>query len=131
VPLIPPASPDKPRVLVVDDHHDTADTTRFILEKMGYPAKVAYATQSALQVTRVFVPEIVLLDLVMAGGNGLELARQLRQLAETKQAVLICISGYASAEDRRETRAAGCDYHLLKPVDWLELLKIMEKGRKP
>ena len=131
MPLIPPTSADKPRVLVVDDHHDTADSTHFILTKMGYPGKVAYDAQSALQIARVFVPEIVLLDLAMPGGNGLELARQLRQFAETKGAMLICISGYASAEDRRETRAAGCDYHLLKPIDWLELLKIMEQGPKP
>ena len=121
--------PKRPSVLVVDDNHDAADTTRFILDHMGYPALVAYDASRALLLARTHGPQVVLVDLVMPGGNGLELARELRRLPETNQTLLICISGFASAEDRRLSREAGCDHHLLKPFDWVDLLRLLEDGK--
>jgi len=121
--------PKRPSVLVVDDNHDAADTTRFILDHMGYPALVAYDATRALLLARTHGPQVVLVDLVMPGGNGLELARELRRLPETNQTLLICISGFASAEDRRLSREAGCDHHLLKPFDWAELLRLIDDGK--
>ena len=121
--------PKRPSVLVVDDNHDAADTTRFILDHMGYPALVAYDATRALLLARTHGPQVVLVDLVMPGGNGLELARELRRLPETNQTLLICISGFASAEDRRLSRQAGCDHHLLKPFDWVDLLRLLDDGK--
>ena len=121
--------PKRPSVLVVDDNHDAADTTRFILDHMGYPALVAYDATRALLLARTHGPQVVLVDLVMPGGNGLELARELRRLPEMNQTLLICISGFGSAEDRRLSREAGCDHHLLKPFDWVELLGLVDDGK--
>jgi two-component system, chemotaxis family, CheB/CheR fusion protein len=119
----------RPSVLVVDDNHDAADSTCFILNHMGYPSQVAYDASRALQLARARAPQVVLLDLAMPGGNGLGLAQELRRLPETNHALLICISGFASAEDRRLSREAGCDHHLLKPFDWVELLRLLDDGR--
>jgi len=121
------AAAQKPRVLVVDDDRDTADSTHFILTNMGFPAQVAYDGSTALELARAHAPQIVLLDLAMPHGNGLELARELRRLPETSRALLVCISGFGTDEDRRLSHEAGCDHHLLKPFDWFELLRVMEQ----
>ena len=98
---------------------------------MGYAALVAYDASAALKLARVNSPQVVLLDIKMPGGNGLELAQELRRLPEMKDAVLICISGLGTAEDRRLSREAGCDHHLIKPVDWVELLRLLEQTGNP
>jgi len=121
--------PKRPSVLVVDDNHDAADSACFILSHMGYPAQVAYDASRALQLARARAPQVVLLDVVMPGGNGLELAQDLRRLPGMNQALLICISGFGSAEARRLSREAGCDHHLLKPFDWVELLGLVDDGK--
>ena len=121
--------PKRPSVLVVDDNHDAADSACFILSHMGYPSQVAYDASRALQLARARAPQVVLLDVVMPGGNGLELAQDLRRLPGMNQALLICISGFGSAEDRRLSREAGCDHHLLKPFDWVELLGLVDDGK--
>jgi CheY-like chemotaxis protein len=117
-------------VLVVDDDHDTADSTRFILNHMGYPVLAAYDASAALKLARASSPQVVLLDIEMPGGNGLELAQELRRLPGMEDALLICISGLGTAEDRRLSREAGCAHHLLKPVDWVELLELLEQSGK-
>jgi len=121
--------PTWPSVLIVDDNHDAADSTCYILSHMGYPSQVAYDAGRALELARAHAPQVVLLDVVMPGGNGLELARELRRLPEMNQTLLICISGFASAEDRRLSRQAGCDHHLLKPFDWVDLLRLLDDGK--
>jgi len=122
------AQPKRPSILVVNDNHEAADSARFILNHLGYPSHVAYDAGKALQLVRAHAPQAVLLDLAMPGGNGLELAQELRRLPETKHALLICISGFARADDRRLSRQAGCDHHLQKPFDWFELLRLLDDG---
>jgi DNA-binding response OmpR family regulator len=114
-------------VLVVDEDHDTADSTRFILNHMGYPVLVAYDASAALKLARANSPQVMLLD-IKPGGNGLALAQELRRLPGMEDALLICISGLGTAEDRRLSREAGCAHHLLKPVDWVELLELLEQA---
>jgi DNA-binding response OmpR family regulator len=114
-------------VLVVDDDHDLADNFRNLLNRMGYPAAAAYDAGTALRLARAHPPQVVFLDVRMPGGGGLDLARRLRLLLEMKDALLICLSGLGTAEDRRLSREAGCDHHLLKPVDWDELLRLLEQ----
>jgi DNA-binding response OmpR family regulator len=122
-----PAARQKPRVLVVDDDHDMADLMQLILNRTGFLTLVAYSGSAALVMAPIYVPQVVLLDIAMPGMNGLELARRLRELPQTKQALLICVSGLDTEKDREESSAAGCDYYLLKPVDWRELVRLMEQ----
>jgi CheY-like chemotaxis protein len=118
--------PDSPRVLVVDDHRDTADSSRMVLEALGYRVVgVAYDGPSALAAARAEPPDVVLLDLAMPGMDGLTLARALRTLPGMAEAFLVCVSGYGRDEDRNSARAAGCDAHLLKPVEFAELERLL------
>src|SRR5262249_20675565 len=113
------------------DDHDTADSAHMLLSQMGYPGRVAYDAHTALALARSYAPQVALIDLAMPGGNGLELPRQLRELPQTKNALLICISGFGREKDRRESRAAGFDHHLLKPINWTELLQLVEQRTGP
>ena len=122
------------RVLVVDDSRDTAQTMSALLEMWGHQPFVAYDGAAAVEAAVHCCPDVVLLDLALGPGpDGYEVARQVRRLAG-KQPVIICISGYGRDEDRRRSREAGCDHHLLKPADpneLAQLLREIEAGAPP
>ncbi len=105
------------RVLVVDDDRDTTETMCFLLTAWGHEACTAHDGAAAIQAIEQFRPDVLLLDLALGSRpSGYEVARHARQRAG-KQAIIICVSGYGQEEDRRRSREAGCDHHLLKPVD--------------
>ncbi len=105
------------RVLVVDDSRDAADSLRVLLELLGAQVQVAYDGPAALDACRGYRPEVVLLDIGMAGMDGYEVARRIRQGAGSKDMTLIALTGWGQEKDRRSSKAAGFDHHLVKPVD--------------
>jgi signal transduction histidine kinase len=105
------------RVLVVDDNRDAADSLGILLSFLGVDAHVVYDGPSALQALRTYRPAVILLDIGMPGMNGHEVARRVRQAPDFRGVVLIALTGWGQEEDRRRSRAAGFDHHLVKPVD--------------
>lgn len=116
----------KVHVLIVEDNPDTAETLRVLLQLSGYHVAVAYNGSAGVEVARQFRPHIVLSDLGLPGIDGFEVARQLRRSPETATATLIAVTGYGQEEDRRKSRQAGFDYHLVKPVDPNELERLLQ-----
>jgi DNA-binding response OmpR family regulator len=116
-------------VLVVDDDRDTVESTVFFLNYVGFRAIGACSSEMALKIARFRHPRAVLLDLAMPGQDGAQLARRLRQLPGMDDALLICISGYGRRQDRQLVLDAGCDYHMVKPVDPEELLGLLDRPR--
>ena len=113
-----PETVDSPaRVLVVDDSRDAADSLRVLLELLGAQVQVAYDGPTALDACRGYQPEVVLLDIGMAGMDGYEVARRIRQGTGSKEVTLIALTGWGQEQDRRSSKAAGFDHHLVKPVD--------------
>jgi CheY-like chemotaxis protein len=112
-------------VLVVDDHLDYADMLAFLVQLVGHDSRVAYDGAAALALVAERPADVVLLDLGMPGMDGYEVARKLRQLPGMAGALVVCVSGYGRDEDRRRALEAGCDTHLLKPADPLELLALL------
>ncbi|HEV8549055.1 MAG TPA: response regulator, partial [Polyangiaceae bacterium] len=110
------------RVLVVDDNVDAAETLALLLEALGAETRVAHDGASALAEYPRFEPELVLLDIGMPGMDGHEVARRLRAADPARKAVLVALTGWGQAEDRRLAREAGFDEHLVKPAG-LEALK--------
>jgi CheY-like chemotaxis protein len=104
------------RVLVVDDNVDAAESTALLLRFLGHEVQVAHDGPSALEAARQFRPEIVLLDIGLPGMSGYEVARALRARPEGRGVVLAAVTGYGQEEDRRQSREAGFDYHLTKPL---------------
>jgi PAS domain S-box-containing protein len=128
------------RVLVVDDNADAAESLAALLEIEGHQTRVAHDGSQALHAARDFHPHVVFLDIGMPGKDGYEVARELRADAQTRDAVLVALTGWGAREDRARSRSAGFDHHLTKPaslsaVDEL-LAKLAEKraeksGPKP
>jgi CheY-like chemotaxis protein len=113
------------RVLIVDDYVDAAASMAALMKVDGHDVRVTHDGPAALELAREFKPTIVLLDIGLPGMNGFEVARALRALPETCDCLLVAVSGYGQAEDQRQSREAGFDRHLVKPVDLAELQEIV------
>jgi two-component system CheB/CheR fusion protein len=116
------------RVLVVDDCRDTTASLSMLLSYWGHDVRTAHEGRSALDVARLFRPEVILVDIGMPGMSGFELARRLRQEAHLTEALMITISGFSREEDRRLSLEAGCDGHLVKPVEPELLCQLVRSG---
>lgn len=104
------------RVLIADDNLDAAESLQLWLQMTGHDVHVAHDGHAAVAAAESLQPEVVLLDLGMPGLSGLEAARAIRQAPWGQKMVLIALTGWGQDEDRRQTREAGFDHHLIKPV---------------
>jgi len=114
------------RVLVVDDNRDSAESLAALLGMLGHEVDQAYDGPAALETARTRFPDLVLLDIGMPGMSGHEVARRIRAEPALVGTTLIALTGYGTAEDRHESRAAGFDGHLVKPIDFEALQRIIE-----
>jgi CheY-like chemotaxis protein len=113
------------RVLVVDDSKEAAQSLAFVLGRWGYEARVAYGGEEALEEAAARRPDVVLLDIGMPSMDGYEVARRLREAQGGGKLVLVAVTGYGQEEDRRRAREAGFDYHMVKPVDPVDLRALL------
>jgi CheY-like chemotaxis protein len=121
----PVVSTAKRRILVVDDNRDGADLLAQLLQEVGHEVVTAYTSLDALELQRRFQPEIALLDIGLPEIDGYELARRMRAERKADALQLIAISGYAQDADREPSRQAGFAAHLLKPVDFQVLQRLL------
>ena len=96
-----------------------------LLELLGHDAHATFDGASALATAGRLRPEVVVLDLGMPGLDGLETARRLRRLPWAEHLVLIALTGWGQEQDRRRTREAGFDHHLVKPADIGQLERLL------
>jgi signal transduction histidine kinase/DNA-binding response OmpR family regulator len=107
----------KRRILVVDDNEDAAESLAEILDELGYQVATAHDGPSALNIVKAFRPDVCLVDIGLPVMDGYELAQQLRGSdALPEDARIIAITGYGQEADRRRSREAGFNAHLVKPV---------------
>jgi PAS domain S-box-containing protein len=104
------------RVLVVDDNCDAALSLATMLEMMGHETRTCHDGPSALELAATTRPAVVLLDIGMPGMSGYEVASRIRQSAWGGEMTLVALTGWGQEEDRRRSREAGFDEHLVKPV---------------
>jgi two-component system CheB/CheR fusion protein len=116
----------KRRILIVDDNVDFAVGMKMLLDHEGHVVQVAHDGPSAIEASKAFAPDVVLLDLGLPGMNGFETAQALRAMPEMRHVLLIAISGYAQEEDRRRSEREGFDDHLKKPVDPKQVLEVIQ-----
>jgi len=114
------------RILVVDDNRDAAEATKVLLELGGHEVKTVGDGSDALASAPVFAPDVVLLDIGLPLMDGYQVARRLREVAETRASCLIALTGYGQPADRERARVAGFDHHLTKPADPDALLALVD-----
>lgn len=105
------------KVLVADDNSDAAESLGMLLELMGNEVRTAADGLEAVEVAEVFRPDVMVLDIGMPRLDGNAAARRIRATEWGRRTVLIALTGWGQAEDRRRTAEAGFDMHLTKPVD--------------
>ena len=105
------------RILVVEDNDDVAQSLSMTLALDGHSVGVARDGHTALEALQTFQPDVVLLDVGLPDMSGYEVARQIRAADSGSHPTIITLSGYGQLEDRRQSKQAGCDGHLVKPVD--------------
>ncbi len=120
-------------ILVIEDNDDNADMLVEWLQTLGHSVKIARSGPTGLALVKETRPELVLCDIGLPGMDGIEVCRSVRQLDDAPQPIMVALSGWGMAEDRRRTKEVGFDHHLVKPVapDKLyALLESVQQGRR-
>lgn len=113
------------RVLVVDDNEDSATSMAMMLRLLGDEVRTAHDGLAAVAAAEDFLPHVIFMDLGMPRLNGLEATRRIRQRPWGEEIKIVAMTGWGQDGDRERTRAAGCDGHLVKPVNFAELEKAL------
>lgn len=119
------------RVLIVDDYPDAAEATCMLFTRLGHLCRCAISGEHALDEAKVFLPDIVILDIGLPDLSGYDVARTLRQ-RHGAGIYLAALTGWGQPEDRRRAIEAGFDQHIVKPATaqvLCELIAAAERRR--
>jgi CheY-like chemotaxis protein len=111
------------RIVVAADSVDSALTLAALLSAAGHDVEAVHDGFAALQRAAEFRPHVLVLDIGMPGLNGYDTCRRIRAEPWGRNAVIVAVTGWGTDDDRRRSREAGFDAHLVKPVDYTELQK--------
>ncbi|WP_109123511.1 response regulator [Dyella sp. C11] len=118
------------KVLVVDDNVDVAETIGWLLGEMGHEYRVVHDGSKARDTAREFAPDAVLLDIGMPTMDGYAVCRAFRQDADLKDLTIIAQSGWGQEHDKAQTAQAGFDHHLVKPIGYGDLERVLSSAFK-
>ncbi|WP_439628310.1 PAS domain S-box protein [Gemmata sp.] len=130
-PVEPPAEdggaarPSARRILVADDNVDSADSLGQLLELFGNEVRTANDGLAAVAVAGDFRPDLILLDIGMPRLNGYETCRRIREQAWGGTAYIVALTGWGQDDDKRRSKEAGFDHHMVKPVDPAALERLL------
>jgi CheY-like chemotaxis protein len=122
------------RVLVAEDYPDTRRTLCWLLKSWGFDVRDARDGPEALRLAHDFRPAVAILDLAMPGLDGYQVARRLRESAQTDPPLLIALTGFTDRAHVAAAREAGFDHFLAKPCSPSEidfLLRSVPRGPHP
>ncbi|MGH8252393.1 MAG: ATP-binding protein, partial [Steroidobacteraceae bacterium] len=111
------------RFLVVDDNEDSAASLAMLLTIDGHEVRTAHDGAAAVEAVESFQPDVVLLDIGLPRLNGYEACQRIRGRPSGPDIVIIALTGWGQDEDRRKSKEAGFDHHMIKPVDYDALKK--------
>jgi CheY-like chemotaxis protein len=111
--------------MIVDDNRDATEVLAELLKLDGHEAYVVHDGLAALDAVQRWQPEVILLDIGLPQLDGYEIARRLRE-RHGRKIMLIAITGWGQDTDRRMSKEAGFDHHLVKPVSLVVLAQLLE-----
>ena len=113
------------KIMVVEDNIDAAFMLATLLETAGHDVVIANHGEEALKKSKAVAPDVFVLDIGLPDMDGNELAKKIRLQPEFSQTMLIALTGYGLPQDREQTKAAGFDHHLVKPINSERLFSIL------
>jgi CheY-like chemotaxis protein len=116
-------------VLIVDDNRDAADSLAILIQGDGHQVAVAYDSETGLELAREVLPKIIFHDIGLPVVDGYAAARKLRQDPRFAKTTLVALTAYDSAPDRDRSLAVGFDFHMVKPIHFEDLKRILELTR--
>ncbi len=120
-----PAVAPQRRMLVVDDNKDAATMLAMMLQVLGNEVFQAHDGLEALAAAERLRPDVILMDIGMPRLNGYDAARRIRQQPWGQQMMIIALTGWGQEQDRKQSREAGFDHHLVKPAEPAVILKLI------
>lgn len=112
------------KILLVEDHQDSRDLIRFVLEIDDHTIVEATTGEEGLTLAKQFSPELILLDISLAGAiDGMETARRLRSDAAFDRTVIFALTAHAMKNDEKVILAAGFDKYITKPIVDFEVFR--------
>jgi len=112
-------------ILIVDDNRDSADSLSMLLEITGNKTFLAHDGLEAIEAAEKYRPQVMLLDIGLPKLDGHEVCRRIREQPWGKDIVMIALTGWGQDDDRRKSEEAGFNGHLVKPVDYDQLLELL------
>ena len=113
------------RILVVDDNRDSADSMALLLKLYGNESHTAADGLEAVEAAEKLRPDVMLLDIGLPSLNGYEVCRRIREQPWGKKMVLVAVTGWGQDDDRKKSSEAGFNAHVVKPVDFDDLTKLL------
>jgi CheY-like chemotaxis protein len=117
------------RVLIADDNEDAATMLGMFLELCGCEVAIAHDGRAAVELAERFRPRLAVIDLGMPHLNGFDCARELRSRPWCDDVLLVALTGWGQEQDRRRSREAGFDHHLVKPVEPDVISQLLHRKR--
>jgi CheY-like chemotaxis protein len=114
---------------VADDNVDSAVSLGMMLRLMGHEVRTAHDGQEAVRTAEEFRPDVILLDIGMPRMNGYDACRAIREKPWGRDVVLVALTGWGQEEDKRRSKEAGFDRHLVKPVEPAAVEKLLAEPR--
>jgi two-component system cell cycle response regulator DivK len=109
-------------VLVVEDTPANIKLATMLLEKDGYRVLQAENGTDGLKLAKLYLPDIILMDIQLPDMDGLTAVRLLRQQAETKHLKIVALTAFAMKGDERKMLDNGCDGYIAKPIRYQSFL---------
>lgn len=114
------------RILVVDDQRSASYVLSKLLQAMGQTVQTADSAETAIAIACRELPDIIISDITMPDVDGYELARRLRREPCLQSTILVALTGLGEDHDRQQSKAAGFDHHLVKPVSVEALQELLK-----
>jgi CheY-like chemotaxis protein len=119
----------KRRILIADDNVDAASSLALLLEAHGHEACTAIDGRQAVELAETFHPDIIFMDVGMPCVDGLEATRQIRAQPWGLSILIVALTGWGQQNDRYQTKAAGMDLHLVKPINLESIADVIGRPR--
>jgi len=121
------------RILIADDNDDVASSLAVMLKIMGHEVRTANDGREAVEISREFHPDLILLDIGMPGLNGYDACIQIREQrwSQTHKTIIAALTGWGQEEARQRSEAAGFDHYFVKPIDPTALKGLLKRMQSP